>query len=329
MLARPAWPLILLLTACKPRTPAAPPEPPATTTDCTTAEACRSAATSAVEHSDKPRAAALFGRACDLGDGPACDEAGILLDTDAAQRLARFRRACELDDASGCANLARATPDPAAALVPAEKACGLAPAACDLAARFAIDAKQWEKARALAERGCTDTESEACGTLGALLARGLGGPQDPERAGPLLGRGCEAGDANACENYALYKSAVASGEAGSSNVLDVPNASLTVGSVTADGFTMKDLECALEGGGLGALMAGPMIAAAVGARKAALKKCAPKGGEARVRFTMRGSKTAAEAKAATPAIAACVVKAIESVPAVMTGTCAATLDLRQ
>ena len=133
--------------------------------------------------------------------------------------------------------------------------------------------------------------------------------------------------------WEFYQAAVAAtggaGEPPATGDLEVPNASLTMGSVSADGFTMRDVGCALQGGGLNALLAGPMLAAAIGSRKAALKKCAPKGGEARVLFTMRGGKTEARAKAATPAVEACVVKVMKTVAAVSEGTCAVTIDLRQ
>ncbi len=330
--------LVLALgAACSARSPGtrAPsgPASPVVEMPCATAEACTSEATRAVAAGDAVRAGEYFGFACDRGDANGCNESGILLEHDPTLRAARFRRACELDDPSGCANLGRVTAEPRAAIIPLEKGCNLEPRICDVAARTAIDAEDWTRARALAERGCTDTVDVACGTLGALLAKSLGGPQDPPRAGALLERGCKAGDANACKNWEFYQAAVAAtggaGEPPATGDLEVPNASLTMGSVSADGFTMRDVGCALQGGGLNALLAGPMLAAAIGSRKAALKKCAPKGGEARVLFTMRGGKTEARAKAATPAVEACVVKVMKTVAAVSEGTCAVTIDLRQ
>ena len=328
---------LVLGAACSPRSPRAlpPSEPaaPAALAPCVTAEACTMEATRAASAGDPVRAAEYFGFTCDRGDATGCNEAGILLENDPTQRTARFRRACELDDPSGCANLGRVTAEPREAIVPLEKACNLDARVCDTAARFAIDAEDWTRARALAERGCTDTVDGACGTLGALLAKSLGGPQDPPRAGLLLERGCKAGDENACKNWELYRSVVAAkggaGQPPPTGDLEVPHASLTMGSVSADGFTMRDVACDLDGGGLNALMAGPMIASAIGSRKAALKKCAPKGGEARVLFTMSGGKTEAKAKAATPAIEACVLKVMKTVVAVSEGTCAVTIDLRQ
>lgn len=328
---------LVLGAACSARSPgvAAPSEPPAPVVEapCATAEACMTAATRALQAGDSVRAAEYLGVACDRGDATGCNEAGTLLESDPTQRLARFRRACELDEPFGCANLGRVAADTHEALDAAEKGCNLDAKVCDSGARVAIDAQEWVRARAMAERGCIDTVDVACGTLGSLLAKGLGGPQDTTRAVPLLERGCRAGDENACKNVQFVQP-VATSESSANTApptgdLEVPHASLTIGSVSADGFTIRDLACNLEGGGLNAFLAGPMLASMVGARKAALRKCAPKGGEARVLFTMRGGKTDARAKAATPAIEACVVKVMKTVAPVSEGTCAATIDLRQ
>jgi hypothetical protein len=111
--------------------------------------------------------------------------------------------------------------------------------------------------------------------------------------------------------------------------LAVTDANLSVGSITADGFTMKDLACKLDGGGgLGAVLLGPTIAASLSKKKAALDACAPKGAEARVRFTAAGGKIAsAEASAGDPKIEACVVKVLKTVPGVADGTCSASLHV--
>jgi len=110
--------------------------------------------------------------------------------------------------------------------------------------------------------------------------------------------------------------------------LAVDGANLNVGSITADGFVMRDLGCKVEGGGLGVLMLGPAIAGGLSKKKAALDACAPKGADVRVRFTLAGGKvSSAEAKADDAKVEACVVKAVKTMPAVADGTCAATLHL--
>jgi hypothetical protein len=300
-------------------------------------------AIAALEAEDKQKAQTLFAHACELGSAGGCNQAAVLLDTSQkAKRLTLLERGCELGSGAACANLGMLLDDPREVLRAVEKGCRLDARTCDEGARAAIDQEAWERARAMAESGCTDEVDVACGTLGSLLGKGLGGPQDTRRAGPLLKRGCDAGDQNACKNWAFYQSVAANkgGASGSdlsggtgagpaSDAFSIPNATLTIGSLTADGFTMKDLSCALEDSGFGALMAGPVLVASVATKKAALRACSPKGGEARVRLSMTGGKVKAQAKAASPAIEACVVKALNGLPAVVAGTCAATLDLGQ
>ncbi|HTJ80425.1 MAG TPA: hypothetical protein VL400_01845 [Polyangiaceae bacterium] len=110
--------------------------------------------------------------------------------------------------------------------------------------------------------------------------------------------------------------------------LAVEGANLTVGSITADGLSLKDLGCKVEGGGLGVLVLGPAIAGGLSKKKAALDACAPKGADVRVRFTLAGGKVASsEAKADDPKVEACVAKAVKTMPAVADGTCAATLHV--
>ncbi len=109
--------------------------------------------------------------------------------------------------------------------------------------------------------------------------------------------------------------------------LSVEGANLNVGSITADGFTMKDLGCKLDGGGgLGGLLLGPTIAAGLSKKKSALDACAPKGADVRVRFTAAGGKIAsAEAASGDAKVDACVVKVLKTVPGIADGTCAATV----
>ncbi|HEY0134802.1 MAG TPA: hypothetical protein VGB85_12000 [Nannocystis sp.] len=324
---------LVLGAACSPRPSAvAPPSEPAAPevqAPCATAEACMTEAVRANEAGELVRAREYFGFACDRGDANGCNESGVMLERDSPLRAARFRSACDLDDAFGCVNLGSVTTDPREAIGASVKGCDLDVKVCDVAARVVIDAEDWTRARALAERGCTDAVDVACGTLGSLLLKGLGGPQDSPRGAVALERGCKAGDTNACENWEFYRSVVSADGAAAAGDLTVPNASLRMGSVSADGYTIRDLACKLDDGGLNVLMVGPMLAAAIGSRRAALKKCAPKGGEARVLFNMSGGKTEARAKAVTPAVVACVVKVMTTVEAVSEGLCAVTIDLRQ
>ncbi len=344
----------LALTACSAQPPSDLPmsdldtPPPGVDTPCKTADACEDEAMKAHHAGDKARAAEYFGYACDLNDAESCNECAVNLDEGRkAERLERLRKGCKLGSGSACANVSQLSDDPNESLAGAKKGCELVPRTCDHGARVAIDQEAWKDARSMAERGCTDDLDVACGTLGSLLAKGLGGPQDTERAGPALERGCKAGDENACKNWEFYQSLVSAKGSGkgkgqgsgkadakganavAADSFQLPNATLTIGSLTADGFTIKNLSCELTDGGLGALLAGPTIAAALGSKKAALKKCSPQGEEARVWFQMQGGKTDGKAKASSAAVEACVVKVLKTVPAVSEGTCVASVDLAQ
>ncbi|NUP12701.1 MAG: hypothetical protein HOW73_42215 [Polyangiaceae bacterium] len=110
--------------------------------------------------------------------------------------------------------------------------------------------------------------------------------------------------------------------------LPVDGANLTIDSVTADGFTLRDLSCKAEGGGLGALMIGPTVAGSLSKKKTALDACAPKGADVRVRFTAsRGKIASAEARSGDPKIDACVAKVLKNAQAVLDGTCAASMRI--
>lgn len=337
--------LPLVAVACGSTPPPEVPQveearPAAAEAPCDSAEGCMAQAIRADKAGDEARAQPLFAQACELGAADGCNQAAVLLDpSQRAKRVALLEKGCELGSGAACANLGKVLEDPREVLLAVEKGCKLEARTCDDGARAAIDQEAWERARAMAERGCTDEVDVACGTLGSLVAKGLGGPQDVRRAGPLLKRGCDAGDQNACKNWAYYQevtaqkgpaSAAGGGEAApAADAFAIPDASLTIGSLTADGFTVKDLACALEDSGFGALMAGPVLVASLASKKAALRACSPKGGEARVRLSMHGARVKAQAKAASPAVEACVVKALDSLPVVTAGTCAATLELGQ
>jgi TPR repeat protein len=170
----------------------------------------------------------------------------------------------------------------------------------------------------MALASCNDKRMAGCNLLGVLHLEGKGGvAQDKEKAAALFKKACAAGDEDACSNEKKV--------AGS---LDVPGANISMGSITADGFTLNDMQCKAEGAGLGALLLGPAVAGALGKKKGALDACAPKGADVRVRWTAAGGKiTNAEAKSGDPKVEACVVKVVKTVPAVLEGTCAASMHI--
>lgn len=110
--------------------------------------------------------------------------------------------------------------------------------------------------------------------------------------------------------------AAASGPAG---------ANLRVGSMTVDGLTIEDLACRADGLGL---LGSMLVAGGIAKKKAALVACAPKGDSPRVEWTAaKGKVTVASVKASSPAVEACVKKALTGTPAPFEGECAATLAL--
>jgi hypothetical protein len=100
------------------------------------------------------------------------------------------------------------------------------------------------------------------------------------------------------------------------------DAKLTMGSVTADGLTLRDLTCVLSSGGL---LGGAIVVGAVAKQKAALDACAPAGASARVRLDFHGKTSAAVEMIGTPAQRVCIQRALGRVRPVVTGTCEATL----
>lgn len=102
-------------------------------------------------------------------------------------------------------------------------------------------------------------------------------------------------------------------------------ANLRVGSMTVDGLTVEDLACRADGLGM---LGSMIVAGGIAKKKAALVACAPKGDKPRVEWTAAKGKVAVTAvKASTPAVEACVKKALAGTPAPFEGECAATLVL--
>src|SRR5205814_702913 len=102
-------------------------------------------------------------------------------------------------------------------------------------------------------------------------------------------------------------------------------ANLHVGSMTVDGLTIEDLSCRADGLGVFGSM---LVVGGISKKKAALNACAPKGDRPRVEWTAaKGVVAKVKVKAATPAIEACVTKALSGTQAPFEGECAATLVL--
>jgi hypothetical protein len=333
-------PTMLFLMAC---TTVPPPEPPAAATHdeprqpeqkpagpaCGDPAACFEEAKKAEAAKDQPKARELFRAACDGKHAEACSHLGSIVkevDKDDVGAEDAWKKGCELGDARGCFNAAeslrKVKPKDATSLyAKACKAAGkdamLVTLACGRGGVHAYESGDETTAAELARASCTDDQVGGCNLLGVLTLEGKGGiTSDPEQAKKLFERACKGGDASACNNEKKMAGALA-----------VPGANLTMGSVTADGFTLTDFKCKTSDG-LAGILLGPAAAGVIGKKKGALDACAPKGADVRVRWTTAGRKvTTAEAKAGDPKIEACVVKVMKSVPGVLEGTCAATIHV--
>ena len=123
-------------------------------------------------------------KSCDAGKAKACDELGNLfhdgfgVHRDDARAAELFRKACKGKSRDGCADDARAS---------------------------ALGEGQTANAKAALprlEQMCKAGNARACGNLGDLFVRHLGGPQDATRVEDLLSRACDKGVARACSNLA-------------------------------------------------------------------------------------------------------------------------------
>lgn len=321
-----------------PSTPLRPPAPLA----CATGAECLAAAQRVAAGNDKNSACVLYQRACELGSGSGCN--GQASCVEGEPRYALYARACELgDDALGlmeartsCFNVAEhvRAAEPARAVKLYGMACDTGQQmACGRGARFAVQAGDRAAAARMAEQSCNERGESGCGILGVLYVRGEGVPRDLDRAAAALQRGCKAGDEEACRNNEKLKALISEKASEKSGAGDgdgdgVPGANLTMGSLSADGFTMKDVSCRVQGGGFGVLLMGPVLAGTLGKKQAQLRACHAAGGEPRVRFTMAGGHLSEIKVSAEPAAArACLERALKTVAAPFAGACAATLVL--
>lgn len=102
------------------------------------------------------------------------------------------------------------------------------------------------------------------------------------------------------------------------------DATVRVGSLSADGLEVKDLSCKLKAGGL---FAGLMVVGALAKSKKALDACAPQGAAFATDVVFAGGKIAsAQVKASSdPAKSACVSRVLEKTRTDLGGTCSLVL----
>lgn len=300
--------------------------------ECSDKDDCNNRGVFAAMAGQGPVAAALLQKACDMGSGSGCSNLanliarGQLLDRDLGKAAGLDVKACDLGEPKGCVNAALAYFE--------GTGVGADPA----------------RARELFSRGCDLGHLESCKNIGVLHWEGKGGPQDHAKAVTFFKKACDGGDASGCFNMGVahykglgaarddqkareyFDTACLKGDKGGCDLRDeldegaskgggVPGANLTVGSMTADGMTVKDLECAL--GSMG-FMAALQLVGSIAANKKALDRCAPKGDAVRVTWEMAGGKTKnVEASGAKPKVARCVKLAAGKISSPLSGKCSA------
>jgi len=310
------------------------PEPAAPEVPCASDDDCADKAKALEASGDTAGATALYTVGCEANGGRSClGQAIAVAKDDPTLALSLQEKACGLDNYDGCFNAAEKyrDKDPVKAAGLYAKSCRPDGDAfkqsltCGRGAIAAYAAKEYDKARVMAETRCTDSVSGGCGLLGVMYAQGKGAPADLERAKSLLDKGCKGGDKEACGNLAKVDAAVAQSRLAS--VLPVEGANVSIGSISVDGLAASDLKCRRDGGG--GLFGGAMGAiSGISKRKSKLMKCAKAPEDVRVRWeAARGKIKTVEVKASTPKVEACVKKAVKGASAAFGGTCAATFSI--
>ncbi len=242
-------------------------------------------------------------RGCKLGNAGACIDLGVDesmglggATQDFAAALGHFTTACDAGEAKGCRYVgvlhhegSLGSPDPASAMKWFEMACGM-------------------------------SDSESCFNAGVLIVNGLVGSGDVDLAAAsgFMTRGCELGDQDACGAVEQINAEI---EAQASKV---PGANLRIGTATVNDLTINELECRVEGGGLG-LLGNMALIGALAERKKSIDKCGKKGALVEVTWTAAGGKiTKAEGVGSE---GECVAKVLKKLATPVDGDCAATIVL--
>lgn len=180
-----------------------------------------------------------------------------------------------------------------------------------------------------------DPSPVACRYAGIVYGDGVGTiAADATRARGMFDKGCKLGDQVSCQAAASARSGRGSrdpsdgdGDGGGESAGGRgagASANLAIGSMTANGLTVKELSCKLVSVGLlGAIE----IVGSLAAQKAALRKCEAGGGKPRVTWNFLGGRTkvtrvqGASGKAAE----ACIASAMARVTSSLEGTCSAII----
>ncbi len=135
------------------------------------------------QRGEQERALSFFERACEQGDGEACNAAGYMLShgegapRDISRAISLGTRSCDLGFWEGCRNLG-------ASLVESD------------------DPEDATQGRALLARACEGGSPSGCHAMGRSLLYGQGGAVDRPAAIRAFGRSCQLGFAPGCTRYA-------------------------------------------------------------------------------------------------------------------------------
>lgn len=305
-----------------------------TVPDCQDKDSCNNMGVFAALSGKGNVAAALLGKACDLGNGTGCSNlanfyaAGEVISKDLAKAAALDIRGCELGEPKSCVNAALAhfdgvgvAKDIKAALGFFEKGCALGHAeSCKNTGVL-----HWEgtgltqdhgKAVSYFEKACTGGDKGGCFNLGVAYYKGLGVTKDNTKARDHFDNACNKGDKAGCD-LRDELDATPSGTSGGQAAI-----TLNVGSMTANGMTVNDLQCALSSSGF---MVAIQLVGAIAGQKKALDRCAPGGDAAKISWTMSGGKISnvkvTDGKNAR--VDKCIAKATKRMKVALEGTCSA------
>jgi TPR repeat protein len=166
---------------------------------------------------DDERARELASKSCALEYPAGCYTEGDVFDegndADRAHAQESYEKGCRLGDGPSCARTQRAVangwtdaPDPVGAFRELDRLCTAGNiAACMEQGVLLHEGREGlprdrPAALALFERACAADDATGCRNVGIYLLDGLTGERDVERARASFRRGCELGEARACED---------------------------------------------------------------------------------------------------------------------------------
>jgi hypothetical protein len=323
--------IALLALACKPEPtqPVAKPEPP-----CASADDCLQASSDAREKLDTPRQMAVLEYSCaTYPNGLFCLQLGQLYlsapPADRSREREVLRASCTSVAPDVCARLAVMVYTGEGGEVDQELALSSAKLGCSDSGKveqpvlrgeacWIISRTTQQKDKDLSlyfERGCR-FGNEPCCEADAPRRAALAKAEADKKAAEEK-RAIEEAEKKEAE-------AKAAEEAAKKAAGPLPDANLTIGAITSDGLSLKDIACKTEGrvGLLGTLV----VVGGLSKRKDKLDACHKGETETQVHFWQSGGKISkAEALGPDAKVNKCVEKAVLGAPSSMDSECFATI----